>query len=134
MNYWLLGITLFIVIFLIILEYIDHDCIRGKKCCLRVDPPNREDDPLLTIEKVTDMLRGVYSYSTWRQAFIVSLLSAMCILLFIKRTLNNVTEFILITGIIFIAVYFSYSWIWTHYVYPNSIKIEESLRVLGRKI
>jgi uncharacterized membrane protein len=51
----------------------------------------------------------------------------------IKGSLPTLAEFGFVTLIVFIAVYFSYSWIWTHYIYPNSLRIEESLRILSRK-
>lgn len=122
------------IIILFALENYNHDCIKGKKCSLSVEPPVDTLPNKEFIQRLTEMLRSTYSYSFWRQSLLVALIVVLPIVFVVKRDLPNWFDFILITGIVFVAVYFSYSWLWTHFIFPNCQNIESALRILSRKL
>lgn len=129
-------LILIVVLVLVIgaLEYYQHDCIDGKRC--KVSPPETEVNatPKEAVIASIESLRIMYSYSFWRQALLVSLIVTLPIFFVIKRDFPNIVEFLIVMAMIFIAVYFSYSWMWTHFIFPSSQKIENGLRVISRKI
>lgn len=129
-----LVVVIVVVVVLISLEYVQHDCINGKKCLVSVEPPKETDTPKESVIVTIDMLKRMYSYSFWRQALLVALIVTIPVILIAKKQMPGIFEFLIVCGIIFIAVYFSYSWMWTHFIFPSSQKIESSLRILSRKI
>jgi len=131
---YLVIIMLALIIFLVWWEYTDHDCIPGKNCQHSVPAPTSKDPSPIFIDKLLEMVRNNYSYVTWRQALLAGLIAAIPIVYFLKRRMPTLFEWIVVAGFVFIVTYYSYSWIWAHFYYPNSRQIEKNLVLLRDRI
>lgn len=125
----LVGI-LFLLIALLIWEYLAHDCINGKQCSRRVPPPSPDDPIPIQLDKIYDMVKNNYSYVSWRQSLIVGLIVALPVGYFLHQRMPTFFEWFLVTAIVFFGVYFSYSWIWAHFLYPNGRQLEKNIVLL----
>ena len=113
-------------------EYLAHDCLNGKACHANANAPlpTSQDSPAIMLDKINEMIRANYTYVSWRQALIVGLIVALPIGYFLKQTGPGVFEWFIITAIVFVGVYFSYSWIWAHFLYPNGRQLEKNILIL----
>lgn len=124
----IVSIIILVAIFIIIYaEYVAHDCVPHKTCTHSVEAPSPDDDRNTYIDKISDMITNNNDYVAWRQSLLVSLIVTIPIAYYARKRLPNFTDAIIIIPIVFIATYFSWSWIWSHFFNPNSIAIHESL-------
>jgi len=115
-------------------EYISHDCIPGKNCTHKIDPPNEDASKLEYVDRLTEMIKNNYEYVAWRMAFIAGIVIAILAIFFLKGRVPTLVELVVVAGIGFLVVYFAFSWIWAHFFYPNGQIIEDQLRILRDKI
>jgi hypothetical protein len=135
---WESVLVIFIIIvailILIISEYKAHDCIPGKNCTHRVEPPDPTASKLEYVDRLLEMVKNNYDYVTWRMSLLAGIIIAVLSILFLKGRIPTLVELIIITGIGFLTVYFAFSWIWAHFFYPNGQIIENNLKKLRDKI
>lgn len=129
---WLYIVIFLLIVSLLIWEYMAHDCLNGKACHANAKAPlpNPKDSPSIALDKINEMIRANYTYVSWRQALIVGLIVALPIGYFLQKRGPNVFEWFIITAIVFVGVYFSYSWIWAHFLYPNGRQLEKNILTL----
>ena len=121
---WLVLLAGLIVISLIYAEYRDHD---RSGHYVSPNTPNPDDDPLLSMDKIQKMLEENTEFVSWRLAMLIGIVAALPIVYFIERRLPTPFEWGVVGGLIFIAAYMSYSWIWARYLNPTHIGINRSL-------
>lgn len=80
------------------------------------------------------MVKGSYSFSVWRQCLIAGLIAAFIILYLFLCRAPTLAEWLISALIIAVIVYFTHSWLWTHFFYPNGNQIEKGLLKLKEKI
>jgi hypothetical protein len=80
------------------------------------------------------MLRSNNEFVIWRQALIAAIAASIFIIIFLYGRFPNPYEFFFIGFLIFLGVYFSFSWMGTHFHSPNTLQIENGLFVLENKI
>lgn len=135
---WESIIVMFLIIvsilILITAEYIAHDCIPGKNCTHKVEPPDSNASNLEYIDRLSEMVKNNYDYVTWRISLLAGIIIAFLSILFLKARIPTLVELIVITGIGFLTVYFAFSWMWAHFFYPNGQVIENNLRILRDRI
>lgn len=129
-----LIVALILIVFLLYVEYIAHDCKPGKVCTHSVPAPSPDDDDITRIKKIKEMVRNNYMFVSWRMSLLVALIVTLVIVYFFKGRIPTLGEWIVITGIVFLGSYFSSSWLWSHFFYPNSEAIESSLQKLSDNI
>jgi len=122
------------IIALIVSEYVAHDCIPGKNCTHKVDPPDPTASQLEYVDRLIEMVKNNYDYVTWRISLLAGIIIAILSILFLKGRIPTLVELIIITGIGFLTVYFAFSWMWAHFFYPNGKIIEDNLKKLRDKI
>lgn len=127
---WLIVGIIVLIVALLIWEYLSHDCINGKNCWKKVPPPNPDDPIPVQLDKIYEMVKNNYSYVSWRQSLIVGLIVALPVGYFLRQRIPTFFEWFIITLIVFFGVYFSYSWIWAHFLYPNGRQLERNLMML----
>lgn len=111
-------------------EYKAHDCVPGKKCTHSVPIPCADDDEDVYITKLQGMVRNNYDYVMWRQALLVAILATLVVVFYLRGRLPTLLELFVVGIIIFLFVYMAFSWIWTHFFYPNGQVIESQLQIL----
>ena len=131
---WLFFLILIIIAILLYAEYSAHDCVPGKICTHNSKPPTKSDNKVEYVDKIRKMVRNNYDYISWRQALLVALIVLIPLVYFIYQRLPDLYEFFVITTIVFLGIYFSSIWIWTHFFYPNGLSIEKSLLKLRDKL
>jgi len=131
---WIVILTIILVVVLFYLEYKSQDCIGGKQCTNGISPPQITDPINQQINQIILMVRNTTYYVTWRLSLIVALILAIPIVYLIVGRMPNFLEWITTLIIIFIGVYFSSSWLWTHWVAPNAQQIERSLILLQEQL
>ena len=131
---WIILFFGLIVALLIYWEYIDHDCLPHKSCNNRVPKPKHDDDPLESIDKIRGMVRNNYDFVSWRLALLTGIIATIAIVYYLEDRIPTFVEWIIIGGLIFIAVYLSTSWIWAHFFQPNGVQTEKSLLELRDKV
>ncbi len=133
---WLVLLMGLIVISLIYAEYRDHDRSghSGYSGYSSQHTPNLDDDPLLSLDKIQQMLDDDTNFVTWRLAMLVGIVAALPIIYFIEDRIPTPFEWTIVGGLIFIAAYLSYSWIWARYLNPNTIEIHKSLTKTRDKV
>lgn len=127
-NYsWMLYVifALLLVVLLLIYIYVQFDCINDKKCRHMNDLRSSLRD------ETYDRVRNLTTIERWPFALIVALLASIPILYLTRRNRFQWTEVLLIIGILFIGVYFSLSWMSTHFYLPNGRIIEKNLLLLS---
>ena len=122
------------IIALITAEYVAHDCIPGKNCTHKVEPPDPSASDLEYIDRLTEMVKNNYDYVTWRMSLLAGVIIAFLSILFLKGRVPTLVELIIVTGIGFLTVYFAFSWIWAHFFYPNGQVIENHLKILRDRV
>jgi hypothetical protein len=132
--YLVIGIMLGIIIFLLWWEYIDHDCIPGKVCKHSVPAPTPQDTNNAFLDKLLEMVRSNYTYVSWRQALLAGLIGAIPVVYFLKQRMPTIFEWLVVGGFIFVVTYYSYSWIWAHFYYPNSRQIERNVILMRDRL
>jgi hypothetical protein len=125
---WIILIILIIFI-LLYFEYKDHDCIPGKKCNHHIDSKKYKSK----ISYIRDLIRSNYDIITWRISLIAALIFAFPVAYFLKDRLPTFFEYFIIVLLIFLAVYLSFSWLWAHFLYPNSKMIQKNLNLLQER-
>ena len=133
-SWVLLIIIVIIIVFLLWSEFKAHDCIPGKSCTQSVPAPTDEDDEVQYIDKIKDMVYNNYDFVTWRQALLAGLIASFPVIFYLKGRLPTLVEFLIVTIIIFLFTYLSFSWIWAHYFYPNGLAIEQNLQSLKDRL
>ena len=108
----------------------EHDCLPTKCSTSHVT----KDNPLIIVDKIRGMARNNYNYVTWRLALLTGIIASLPIVYYLKGDCFDVFEWFLVALLIFAAAYFSSSWIWAHFFYPNGKEIEKSLTQLRDKI
>ena len=130
---WLVLFVIVIVFLLIYTEYLEHDCL-PKKGSTSQKSKISDDNPLIIVDKIRGMARNNYNYVTWRLALLAGIIAALPIVYYLKSGCVDVFEWFLVALLIFTAAYFSSSWIWSHFFYPNGKEIEKSLTQLRDRI
>ena len=131
------GILILAIIAILILlasEYVAHDCIPGKNCTHSVPHPKKGDSISVYFDKINAMIRNNYEYVKWRQSLLVGLIVTTPIVYFLKGRIPTLSEWIVITLLVTIATYFSFSWLWSHFIYPNSIEVEKKINILKNEL
>ncbi len=131
---FILILVIILIIGLIVTEYKEQDCIPGKKCGKRVSPPHKDDDILTHIDTIDKMIKNNYQYNIWRLSLLAGLIATIPVVYFLRGRIPILIEWIVIGGLIFLATYLAFSWIWAHFFYPNSEEMEKHLRNLRDKI
>lgn len=133
---WLFLTILFLICLLLYSEYVAHDCVPkdGKECTHNCSAPDINLSPEKYLDGVRKMVINNYDFVSWRQALLISLIVLFPIVYFIYQRLPDFYEFLIITSIVFLGIYLSSIWIWTHFFYPNGKEIEKSLLKLRDKI
>lgn len=131
---WIFLCILLAILLLLTSEYISHDCVPGKNCTHNCESPKESHTPEEAVDIIRNMVKNNYDYVSWRQALLVALIVLVPIVYFIYESLPDLYEFFIITSIVFIVVYMSSIWSWTHFFYPNGAKVEQSLLELRDKI
>ena len=124
------------------MEYREQDCIPGKLCFSRVEPPDDLDchhgssdsDIRNYIDKIEEMVANNYRYHIWRLALLSGLIATVPVVYFLKGRIPLLIEWIVIGTLIFLATYLAFSWLWAHFFYPNSQQMEEHLQHLKNSI
>ena len=129
---WLYIVIFLLIVLLLIWEYMAHDCLNGKACHANANAPlpDPKDSPAVALDKINEMIRANYTYVSWRQALIVGLIVALPIGYFLQKRGPSPFEWFIVTAIVFVGVYFSYSWIWAHFLYPNGRQLEKNILTL----
>lgn len=86
------------------------------------------------LDKAVTINRKNCSFQRWRQSLLVGLIVALPIGYFLLKQIPTLFEWLLIASIVAFTVYFSYSWIYVHYLLPNTNKIENNLHQLREVI
>jgi O-antigen/teichoic acid export membrane protein len=110
-------------------EYQQQDFINNRPCFLGVKPPNLNMPKEEIIQTMISMVRTTYSFVVWRQCLIVALVTFLVLKYMLSLT-ATISESLMIIGFIFVSVFFSYSWLTTHFLQPNGKNIEKILRDL----
>lgn len=131
---WLILFIILIVFLIIYTEYQEHDCLPHKTCNQSVEKPRLDDNPLITVDKIRAMTRNNYNFVTWRLALLAGIIASLPIVYYLRCGYLDVFEWLIVALLIFGAAYFSSSWIWAHFFYPNGNEIEKSLTQLRDKI
>ena len=161
LSMFLLILAIIIIIILIVLEYKEQDCIPGKLCYNRVEPPNPLNsspnplspfsNPLSShnrdchdhnsreqikayIDKIEEMVTNNYRYHIWRLSLLSGLIATVPVVYFLKGRIPVLIEWIVIGTLIFLATYLAFSWIWAHFFYPNSQQMEQHLQHLRKSL
>lgn len=130
----LAGVVILLTIVLLYYEYKEHDCIRDKMCTHR-RPEITEDDLISeSIEKIQEMVRSNNSVIFWRQALLLAVLLPIPLIYLLYSRFPTFLEWGFVGLFIFLGVYLSYSWIWSHYFNPNSLTITNNLQRLSDRI
>lgn len=130
---WPLAIILLVVI-IIIMEYFDNDCLAHKECYHRVQNPNTDNSVDETFNQLRKMLVSNLNIVTWRQSLIAAIAATIFITIFLYSRFPSPWELLFIGFLIFICVYFAFSWMWTHFYSPNTRQIENGLNLLQDKL
>lgn len=140
-SIFLLVIIIIIIIVLIVLEYQEQDCIPGKICHNRVEPPPSLDSngqyPSKKeikdyIDSIEQMVTNNYRYHIWRLSLLSGLITTIPVVYFLKGRIPLLIEWIVIGTLIFLGTYLAFSWLWAHFFYPNSHQMEQHLRQLKK--
>nr|QBK90715.1 MAG: 3 transmembrane helices protein [Pithovirus LCPAC201] len=132
---WLVLILVVIgIIIILIVEYRDHDCASNKKCKHSVPKPGFKDDDVEYIDKLINMVHNNYDYILWRQALLVGLIVPFIVIFYLKARLPTFIEFFIIGIIVFFIVYLTFSWVWSHFFFPNGQAIEGNLDDLKKRL
>jgi hypothetical protein len=124
-----IAIVLIILYFLFKIEYQYQDCIPGKNCVNKVES-TKSKNPKDIISNLYDMIRNNYTFVIWRNSLIAGLIVTLPIVYYLTNRMPTIWDWIFIPCIVFIATYSSQSWLWYHYLYPNSRQIEQNLLYL----
>lgn len=127
-EYLLLVMIVVVVIVLIITEYQEHD---GKLQYPIIDPR------ISTQEIFTDIylsLRKCSDFIIWRQALIASIIATTLIILLLFQRIPCLAEVIIISLLIFLAVYFAFSWMRIHFHLPIIIQIRKGIFLLEERL
>jgi hypothetical protein len=128
LSIFLAIFVILLIVILIYFEYLSHDCLNGKNCRTKVYDVYCENEPLeKRISQIRKMVKNIGNYVVWRLALIGSLIVVFPIIWYFFERLPKPSEYIIVSGLIFLAIYFSFSWIWAHFFYPNLLKLEEHL-------
>ncbi len=126
-------IFLLVLIILIMLEYKDHDCLPQKDCnCKILDPPS----DMSSSEKLDFIRKEIRKNNTvvfFRQALIAGIIVSFISYYYINEKIPDLKTWLFLSIVISVIVFFSYSWLFTHYYYPNSRKIEELILKMQEK-
>jgi hypothetical protein len=132
---WVVVLGIAFAIFLILCENGAHDCAPNKTCSRDLNNlPTKNDSTSKYIKKIRQMITQNYKYVIWRQALILGILVPLPIFYFLIHRFPTFIEWVIVGGMIFIAAYFSAMWMWSHYLYPNSTKLERSLIELEERL
>jgi len=164
LSIFLFVLILIIIIILIFIEYKQQDCIPGKLCNNRVDPPDhlhgkytqrcgyseQNGDVIETLDidgegptrreikeyisKIEEMVRNNYRYNIWRLSLLSGFIGTIPVVYFLKGRIPLLIEWIVIGTLIFLATYLAFSWLWAHFFYPNSQQMEKHLHNLKKSL
>jgi len=131
---WQLVFVGGIILFLVFKVYKKYDRIQGKICNYQVKPPSTENTIAESIDILLEMVRNNYSHTTWELSLLAGLIATIPIVYFLKQRLPTFFEWFVVAFLIFIVTYYSFSWIWAHFHYPNSRQIERNLLILKDRL
>lgn len=123
---------LLLVVYLVSTEIQSQDCYE-RICYNTTSEAKADDEPSQMIDKMITTLRVNHSPVEWRKALLIGLLVASFVILLtgVCATLSN---FILITLIVFIIVYFASTWTnWTYWRQVDNC-LERQLLILRSQI
>ena len=128
------SIVLVIIIWLIYVEYIQHDCIDGKSCQEQEPLPPEDVDDFAYLDHIQDMYNTTSNASIWRLALIVGLSISFAVAFFLKARWPTLAEYIVVAFFITIATFFSFSWLWTHFYEPNNVRLNACIQELKDRL
>lgn len=143
LSIFILILVIIIIFALIIMEYREQDCIPGKLCHKRVDPPESLNDHKGSpsrkeiqdfIDRIEEMVANNYRYHIWRLSLLSGLIATIPVVYFLKGRIPLLIEWIVIGTLIFLATYLAFSWLWAHFFHPNSQQMEQHLQHLKKSL
>jgi uncharacterized protein YpmB len=114
-DYTTIFIVLMIIIVVIIIEYLYNDCLPHKSCYVREGKIEKGDTKEGYIDNMRKILHSYHNYNSWRQALLAGLIAGIFVSYYLLCRVPTLLEWIVVAGIIFIVVFFSYSWMYVHY-------------------
>jgi preprotein translocase subunit SecY len=136
-NWSLVGTILLIavvILYLLIEEYRQQDQLDGAlyKMLANYKDPEAEQKPTndQLLEKAIQINRRTSGFQRWRQSLIIALIVTLPIVYFLLKRVPTLFEWVIIASLIAFGIYFSYSWIYVHYLVPNTQKVEKNLQQL----
>lgn len=120
-------IIISLIVFFLWLEYRCHDCINGKKCLHSAPLPTDTDSIPQRLDKLSAMVKVNYAFIQLNQAALIGLIMALPVGYFLVKRIPSLFEWLIMAIIIALGVYFSYSWIYVHFLCPNGQQIESNL-------
>lgn len=131
--YVILGVGILILI-LIYLEYLNNDCLNGKMCLNYITPATSEQ----SIQEIKNLIHQQFQIDTWmsfwRQALLVALIVCIPLIWFLTQQCPTLCQVLIVVLLVSVTVFFSQSWIFTHFTEPNLRQIEANLQLLLDKI
>ena len=130
---WIIGVIL-VLILLIVFEYLDHDCFPHKECYHRIKSPDQNTSIEEIFYTLHEMLRSNLDFVVWRQALIAAIGATILVIIFLHQRFPRPYELFFVGILIFLGVYFSFSWMRKHFHSPNTLQIEQGLIMLEDKV
>ncbi len=127
-------ISIILVVVLMYLEYNDQDCINGKPCGRGIRSSPIPESPKESIDTLIGMVRKSTRYVNWRLSLAAALLLSAPVAYLVVKRFPTLSEWVIVALLIFLGTYFSASWLWTHWVHPNSRRIEQTLLMLKERL
>lgn len=128
----LILITVAVVAILLVWEYRTQDCINGKPCQASLTQVELNPQAPLAdnVDRLVDMVEASINYQTWRLSLIAGLVLAIPVDYLLLNQFPTISQWLITVVLIFIGAYFSASWLWSHWVQPNSVKVIDGLHQL----
>lgn len=133
-DYILLILVLALIAVLCYSEYVAHDCMPHKTCNHRIESPKDSDDIETKINQIIKMIDNNQDFVAWRQSLMSGLIASVFVVYYLKGRFPKFHEYLFIGILVTIFVYFSWTWIHSHFFVPNSNQIEKNLMKISRQL
>ena len=124
-------IAIILTIGLILQIQSTHDCSHDRSCTHTTEPPDKDDPFDVKIEKLQLMIKECDGGVTWTMSLLVAMIASFPVIYYIDNRLPTLKEWIFITFIVFIIVYFAMLWLATHFHRPNLMKLQDAVYDFG---
>lgn len=133
-DYILLISVLALIFILLYSEYVAHDCMPNKTCNHRIESPKDSDDIETKIKQISKMVDNNQDFVAWRQSLMSGLIASLFVVYYLKGRFPKFHEYLFIGILVTIVVYFSWTWIHSHFFVPNANQIEKNLMEISRQL